>query len=91
MRVPKPEKGALGKAMEREEKISKIMKCPPGHTYNENVKKCLPGSPLTGISIDYDKILGNKGETPAKPAPSAPSADALVQGEAYQRSSQGVK
>ncbi len=90
MRVPKPEKTTLGKMMEREEKISKIMGCPPGHTFNENIGKCLPGSPLSGISIDYGSILGNKGNTPQNNSNSAPSADAIVQAEAFERSSQGM-
>ena len=91
MRVPKPEKGTLGKMMEREEKISKVMGCPPGHTYNENIKKCIPGSPLSGIKIDYGAITGNVGGSQQKPSKPALSADALVQGEAYQRASQGVQ
>ena len=88
MRVPRTPKGTLGKMMEREEKISKIMGCPPGHTYNENIKKCIPGSPLSGIQIDYGKISGNVGGSQQTPGNNPPSADAIVQGEAYQRAMQ---
>ena len=90
MRIRKQEKTTLGTMMEREEKISKIMGCPPGHTFNENIGKCLPGSPLSGISIDYGSILGNRGNTQQNTTNSAPSADAIVQGEVYDRASQGM-
>ncbi|MDA7436470.1 hypothetical protein N8654_02170 [Synechococcus sp. AH-601-B19] len=36
--------------MEEEEMMSAAAGCPPGHTYNPVIKKCLPGSPLSGIS-----------------------------------------
>lgn len=38
--------------------MSKAAGCPPGHTYNPVIKKCLPGSPLAGIGNVYG---GNKG------------------------------
>lgn len=53
MRVPKPPKSTLRKMMEEEEYMSKAAGCPPGHTYNPVVKKCLPGSPLSGIGDVY--------------------------------------
>ena len=53
MRVPKPPKSTLGRMMEEEELLSKAAGCPPGHTYNKNIKKCLPGSPLSGIGSVY--------------------------------------
>ena len=40
--------------MEEEEFLAKAAGCPPGHTYNPVVKKCLPGSPLAGISGGHD-------------------------------------
>ena len=58
MRVPKPAKSTLGRMMEEEELMSKAAGCPPGHTYNPVIKKCLPGSPLAGIGSIYG---GSKG------------------------------
>ena len=58
MRVPKPAKSTLGRMMEEEELMSKAAGCPPGHTYNPVIKKCLPGSPLAGIGDVYG---GGKG------------------------------
>ena len=50
MRVPPPfGKTTLRKMMEEEELLAKAAGCPPGHTYNPVIKKCLPGSPLSGI------------------------------------------
>ena len=49
MRVPRPGKSTLRKMMEEEEFLAKAAGCPPGHTYNPVIKKCLPGSPLSGI------------------------------------------
>jgi len=49
MRVPKPPKTTLGKMIEEEELLARAAGCPPGHTYNPVIKKCLPGSPLSGI------------------------------------------
>ena len=49
MRVPKPAKSTLRRMMEEEEYLAKAAGCPPGHTYNPVIKKCLPGSPLSGI------------------------------------------
>ena len=59
MRVPKPPKSTFRKMMEEEELKAKAAGCPPGHTYNENVKKCLPGSPLSGIPVQqiYDDVF----------------------------------
>ena len=63
MRVPPPfGKTTLRKMMEEEELLAKAAGCPPGHTYNPVIKKCLPGSPLTGIGY-----IG--GEDDVKPMP----------------------
>ena len=58
MRVPRPGKSTLRKMMDEEEFLSKAAGCPPGHTYNPVIKKCLPGSPLAGIGDVYG---GGKG------------------------------
>ena len=50
MRVPKPPKSTLRRMMDEEELLARAAGCPPGHTYNPVIKKCLPGSPLPGIS-----------------------------------------
>ena len=50
MRVAKPPKSNMRRMMEEEEMMSAAAGCPPGHTYNPVIKKCLPGSPLSGIS-----------------------------------------
>ena len=54
MRVPKPPKTTLRRMMEEEEFLAKAAGCPPGHTYNPVIKKCLPGSPLSGITGGHD-------------------------------------
>ena len=79
MRVPKPPKTTLRRMMEEEELLAKAAGCPPGHTYNPVVKKCLPGSPLSGIGyggggddvsiMPIERIEGDKPldmENPAK-------------------------
>lgn len=48
--------------VEDEERMSKAAGCPPGHTWNPVIKKCLPGSPLSGI--DLDQVY-----KPARPLP----------------------
>ena len=58
MRVPKPQKSTLRRMMDEEEALSRAANCPPGHTYNPVIKKCLPGSPLAGIGDVYG---GGKG------------------------------
>ena len=52
MRVAKPPKSTMRRMMEEEEMMSAAAGCPPGHTYNPVIKKCLPGSPLSGISAN---------------------------------------
>ena len=84
MRVPKPAKSTLGRMMEEEELMSKAAGCPPGHTYNPIIKKCLPGSPLSGIgSGGGGKPSGNGGN-------SGGSADAAISAEVAMRQSQGL-
>ena len=78
MRAPKPPKSSLRRMMEEEELLSRAAGCPVGHTYNPNIKKCLPGSPLAGI----DKANGGE---------SSGSADAAISAELAMRQSQGVK
>ncbi len=77
MRIAKPPKGTLGRMMEEEELMSKAAGCPPGHTYNPTIKKCLPGSPLSGIGS------GSGGD-------SGGSADAAISAEVAMRQSQGL-
>ena len=78
MRVNKPPKSTLGRMMEEEELMSKAAGCPPGHTWNPNVKKCIPGSPLSGLGGVYTEMPGlgggNKGEGATKPAKDASNA-----------------
>ena len=81
MRVAKPPKSNFRKAMEAEEKLSRAAGCPVGHTYNLNIKKCIPGSPLAGFGGLGD---GNGGE-------SSSSADTAVSVETAMRQSQGLK
>ena len=70
--------------MEEEELMSKAAGCPPGHTYNPVIKKCLPGSPLSGIGGDGGgKPSGNGGN-------SGGSADAAISAEVAMRQSQGL-
>ena len=83
MRVPKPGKSTLRRMMEEEELLAKAAGCPPGHTYNPVVKKCLPGSPLSGIGygggeddvsiMPIERIEGKKAldmeNSPKKSAP----------------------
>ena len=47
--------------MEEEEFLAKAAGCPPGHTYNPVVKKCLPGSPLAGMGISTRPLPSNTG------------------------------
>lgn len=60
MRVPKPPKSTLGRMMEEEERMSRAAGCPPGHTYNPVIDKCLPGSPLSGIGVAYEQAPVNQ-------------------------------
>ena len=89
MRAPKPEKSAFRRMMDAEEELSRAAKCPPGHTYNPNIKKCLPGSPLSGAAgaLGAGNVGGggNSGKTSGKNGKSGPSADAMLAGEAYDR------
>lgn len=78
MRVPKPPKSNFRKAMEAEEELARAAGCPVGHTYNLNIKKCLPGSPLAGIG-------GGSGEN------SGGSADIAISAEVAMRQSQGLE
>ena len=77
MRIAKPPKSTLGRMMEEEELMSKAAGCPPGHTYNPNIKKCIPGSPLSGIGGGSG---GNSGG----------SAEAAISAEVAMRQSQGL-
>lgn len=97
MRVPKPPKTTLRRMMEEEELLAKAAGCPPGHTYNPVVKKCLPGSPLSGIGyggggddvsiMPIERIEGDKPldmENPAKksaPKKMRMAGDAMKGGE----------
>ena len=95
MRVSRPfGKTTLQKMMEEEAYLSKAAGCPPGHTYNPVIKKCLPGSPLSGISYggggDYvsimpiERIVGDKAlEMENLPKKSAPKKIRMA-GEAMQ-------
>ena len=56
------DKSPLRKEMDREDEVSKAAGCPPGHTYNEVIKKCMPGSPLSGIA-GYKGALGKAEKT----------------------------
>ena len=82
--------------MDEEELLSKAAGCPPGHTYNPVIKKCLPGSPLAGIgggNSGNNGALGagnvgqggNAGQTSGKGGKSGPSANAMIAAEAYDR------
>ena len=77
MRLPEPPKSNLRRMMEEEELLSKAAGCPVGHTYNPNIKKCLPGSPLAGIG----KANGSE---------SGSSANAAISAELAMRQSQGL-
>lgn len=104
MAVPGFGKSTLRKMMEEEEFLSKAAGCPPGHTYNPVIKKCLPGSPLSGITGGHyanggwtAPSEGNRAKkapqmenSPKKSAPKKKSADAMIVAEAYQRASQGL-
>lgn len=79
MRVNKPPKSTLGRMMEEEELAARAHGCPPGHTWNENVKKCLPGSPLSGIGVglsEIDSFENNQGKN-TQPKPSQQAAAAV--------------
>ena len=77
MRAPKPPKSSLRSMMEEEELLSRAAGCPVGHTYNPNIKKCLPGSPLAGIGRARGSGTGG-------------SADAAISAELAMRQSQGL-
>ena len=81
-------KTPLRRMMDEEKLLSKAAGCPPGHTYNKNIKKCLPGSPLSGISYpttpDMGGNSGNSGKNPPK------SADMAIKEEVMMRQSQGL-
>ena len=81
MRVAKPPKSNFRKAMEEEERLSRAAGCPPGHTYNVNIKKCIPGSPLSGFG---GLGSGNGGQTGG-------SADAAVATESAMRQSRFIR
>ena len=70
--------------MEEEELLAKAAGCPPGHTYNKNIKKCLPGSPLAGIGSVYGGNSGGNGGNSGGPA------DAAISAEVAMRQSQGL-
>ena len=78
MRLPEPPKSTLGRMMEEEELMSKAAGGPPGHTYNKNIRKCLPGSPLAGIGAAYSEIdsfdFGKGAQSPPKPSKQAAAA-----------------
>ena len=84
-------KTTLRKMMEEEEFLSKAANCPPGHTYNKNIGKCLPGSPLSGISYPN---MGGKPKNPQNSGNSGEntgnSADMAIKQEAMMRKSQGL-
>ena len=61
--------------------MSKAAGCRPGHTYNPNIKKCLPGSPLSGIGSGGGGSSGGN---------SGGSADAAISAEVAMRQSQGL-
>jgi len=67
MRVPKPPKSKMMQMIEDEERMSAAAGCPPGHTYNPVIKKCLPGSPLSGISANMgggaDQLIANEAQS----------------------------
>ena len=88
MRVAKPPKSTLRRMMEEEEMMSAAAGCPPGHTYNPNIKKCLPGSPLSGISGGHEVngayIMSPKQNT-LNPPKSGGGADQLIAKEAQMR------
>lgn len=62
--------------------MSKAAGCPPGHTYNPVIKKCLPGSPLAGIGGGNS---GNAGQTSGNTGKKGPSPDAMIAAESYDR------
>ena len=81
-------KTTLRRKMEEEELLSKAAGCPVGHTYNKNIQKCIPGSPLSGIA--YGKLLEkgfNKANSGKK---SENSADMAIKKEVAMRQSQGL-
>ena len=67
MRVPKPPESTMRRLMREEEEMSAAAGCPPGHTYNPVIKKCLPGSPLSGISVNMgggaDQLIANEAQS----------------------------
>ncbi len=67
MRVPKPPESTMRRLMREEEEMSAAAGCPPGHTYNPVIKKCLPGSPLSGISANMgggaDQLIANEAQS----------------------------
>ncbi len=77
MHVNKRQDSTLRRMMVEEELMSRAAGCRVGHTYNPNIKKCLPGSPLAGI------VKANGGE-------SGGSADAAISAELAMRQSQGL-
>ena len=96
MSVSRPGKSTLRKMMEEEEFLSKAAGCPPGHTYNPVIKKCLPGSPLAGIGDVYGGGKGGNAGTGGalgvgnvgqggKSGKSGPSANAMIAAESYDR------
>ena len=56
----------MRRLMREEEEMSAAAGCPPGHTYNPVIKKCLPGSPLSGISANMgggaDQLIANEAQ-----------------------------
>ena len=81
-------KTTLRRMMDEEVLLSKAAGCPPGHTYNKNIKKCLPGSPLSGISYpEMPNMSGNPGNSGKNPAK---SADMAIKQEVMMRQSQGL-
>ena len=88
MNYQKPGKTPLRRMMEEEELLSKAAGCPPGYTYNKNIKKCLPGSPLSGISLPTMTNTGGKMGGAGKNKGN--SANMAIKQEAMMRKSQGL-
>jgi len=76
--------------MDRLDKISRA-RCKPGHTYNENIGKCLPGNPY---SIGKGLSQGSGGQKMPKMGKSGgnsgKSANMAIAQEAAMRKSQGL-
>ena len=81
-------KTTLRRMMEEEELLSKAAGCPVGHTFNKNIQKCIPGSPLSGIP--YAKIVKNATNKANSGKKSENSADMAIKQEIMMRQSQGL-